>query len=99
MSDRVLCKDCVHSFVPLKDWLFAFGENKSLYTLCKKAYVEPTTDFDSVIGPVKRDGYYRRAILERTPGFKPENRCGEQGQYWTPKDKKHLFTYIKRIEQ
>jgi len=99
MSERVLCKDCIHAVIPWKDLLFAFGDNRSLFTLCRRAWVEPTEVFDSVVGPVKKEGYYRRAILERTPGFKDENRCGEQAQYWTPKDKKHLFTYIKRIEQ
>lgn len=98
MQERVLCKDCVHSFVPLRDWLFALGENKSLYTLCRKAWVEPIENFDPVTGPEIQAGHYRRCLLERSNMIK-ENRCGEIGRYWTPKNKKHLFTFIKRIEQ
>lgn len=98
MSDHVLCKDCVHSFVPFKDWLFAFGDNKSLYTLCRKSWVEPTENFDPVTGPQLQKGRYRQCLIERR-NMSQENRCGEKGKYWTPKDKKHLFTFIKRIAQ
>lgn len=93
MSEIVLCKDCVHKFVKWYDYAFSLI-NPSAFTLCKKGWTEPAEKIDPVSGKENK-GYYVSAAIERARLSK--ERCGPTGKYWEPKNKKHLFTYLKRI--
>ena len=95
--EQVLCKDCVHSYIRWQDYPFALSD-RSLYTYCKRSYMEPTNEFDPVIGNKTIPGGYRLARVERMSMYSNnKERCGSEGKYWQPKDKKNFLLYIKRI--
>jgi hypothetical protein len=93
MSERVLCKDCKHSFKPLSDWIFADS-----YSLrCKLAHVEEKIVDDPVTGPKKEPAYYERCTNARYEWLRNKDNCGPDGKFWQPKNKKGLFKLIKHV--
>ena len=61
--------------------------------------MEPTNEFDPVIGNKVIPGGYRLARVERMSMYSNnKERCGTEGKYWQPKDKKNFLLYIKRIQ-
>jgi hypothetical protein len=51
-----------------------------------------------VIGNKTIPGGYRLARVERMSMYSNnKERCGSEGKYWQPKDKKNFLLYIKRI--
>jgi len=95
MSDNVLCKDCIHGFFRWQDYPMAWFD-KSSYLYCKKAYTEATEEHDPVVGIRYEPGRYRSARFERLKIFQDETRCGPEGKFWSPKNKKDLFVLLKR---
>lgn len=92
---ELLCKDCKHSFVPLKDW---WASSSYRYS-CRKAYTPEHTEFNPVIGAIKRPSKYEGCSIARMSKYTKdvdENHCGPEGKLWEPKNKKHLFLLIKK---
>jgi hypothetical protein len=95
MNETVLCKDCSHSFRKFKDW-FILGSNEYAYT-CRKSFKPEHFEPSPVVGAKKIEAKYESCAVARVGRPDRDDRCGETGKWWTPKDKKDLFTYIKRI--
>ena len=92
-----LCKDCKHCFVSVNDaLLYMFDWNNKHRYSCRKSFVEPKID-NVVIGSTSK-GYYQGCSIFRI-GKSNETNCGEDGYFWAPKQKKHLFRLIKKAEQ
>lgn len=91
---ELLCKDCKHSFRPLKSfWYWGSGAE----WLCRKAYKEAHIEPDPVRGPKQVPGEYQRCMTAR--GSWSTAVCGEEGRLWEPKSKKFLFLQIKHSER
>ncbi len=93
---NVLCKDCVYGFVRWRDlpgaWL-----DKTYYLYCKKAYVESKIESNPVTGNHLVPAHYQRAHAYRLRSYNDsKERCGPDGKFWSPKNKKDLFILIKR---
>ena len=92
---ELLCKDCKHSFVQLRDW---WTSSKYRYS-CRKAYKPEHVEFNPVIGQIKHPEKYEGCSMARMSKFTKdidENHCGPEGKLWEPKHKKHLFLLIKK---
>jgi len=93
---NVLCKDCVYGFVRWRDlpgaWL-----DKTYYLYCKKAYVESKIESNPVTSNHLVPAHYQRAHAYRLRSYNDsKERCGPDGKFWSPKNKKDLFILIKR---
>ena len=95
MSETVLCKDCTHSFRPITDWI-SHGSREYAYS-CRKSFKPEHVESNLIIGSKKIKANYEKCVVARIGRSDRDDRCGEAGKWWTPKDKKDLFTYIKRI--
>jgi hypothetical protein len=95
--EQVLCKDCKHSFRPLSNILF-HGTSSYAYK-CKISFKETHEEFDPVIGSKKIKGEYQSCGIARIGRPDRDDRCGEGGKFWTPKNKQDLFKYIKHISR
>ena len=93
--EQVLCKDCKHSFRTFANWM-AHGSNRHAYT-CRKAFTPEHIEQDPVLGSVKVVSRYAACGLARIGHPDRDDRCGEIGKWWAPKDKKNLFKYIKHL--
>ena len=86
--NAVLCKDCRHSSA---NWFVRLTRNTYLFKCTlPENYRQPK--WDPVIG-VTEPGYFygcHSARSDRTV-------CGPEAKRWEPTDKKHFFTYLKRI--
>ena len=90
MQDQVYCVDCKHRTVSFTDWLFLAKRYRGK---CKLTYVEAHDVDDPVVGKSRVSGEYQSCSLARLQA-RP---CGPQGKLWEPKNKKHLFLYLKRV--
>lgn len=88
-KEQLLCKDCTHSFKSWSDFFFG-----SYAYRCRKHYNPPSQEVDLVLGPQKKAAYYERCSTLR---LKYSGKCGMEGKDWTPKHKKHFFTYLKQV--
>jgi len=95
MSETVLCKDCKHSFRKFNDWLF-HGSSSIAYS-CRKTFKEAHMAPDLVLGSKKVPSKYESCGVARIGNPSRTDRCGEQGIFWEPKNKKDLFKYIKHV--
>ena len=95
--EQVLCKDCKHSFRPLSNILF--HGNSSYAYKCKISFKETHEKFDPVIGPKIIRGDYESCGVARIGSRVYPERCGEEGKYWEPKNKRDLFKYIKHVSR
>jgi hypothetical protein len=98
MTDKVLCKDCKHSFIPFQSFLW-HGFNTYAYK-CRISFKETHEEFDPVTGPKKVKGEYQSCNIARVgSAVYGTERCGEEGKFWEPKNKKDLFKYIKHVSK
>jgi len=93
-KNELLCKDCKHSFIKFVDWL-AHGRSPYAYS-CKKSYKAEHTIDDPVVGTKKVLAKYESCGVARIGRPDRDDRCGEAGKWWEPKNKKHLFLLIKK---
>jgi hypothetical protein len=93
MSETVLCKDCKHA---INRWWLLNGEEYNYY--CRKSFKPDTIEPNPVIGTRKVKAKYDTCGVTRigSPG-RDHGRCGEEGLWWEPKNKKDLFKYIKHV--
>jgi hypothetical protein len=91
---ELLCKDCKHSFRTFSNWL-AHGSASFAYS-CRKSYKPEHTEVDPVIGNKKIPAKYESCGVSRIGRADRDDRCGEVGKWWEPKQKKHLFLLIKK---
>jgi hypothetical protein len=52
---------------------------------------------DLVLGTKKVPAKYESCGVARIGNLKREDRCGEAGIWWEPKNKRDLFKYIKHV--
>lgn len=90
MNDKVLCKDCKHSFRTWYDILFMSSKRYSMK--CRKSYKPAEDEEDLVLGPKFVPEHYESCGQTRIRS----SGCGPEGKWWQPKDPKKLFFYIKR---
>ena len=93
--EQVLCKDCKHSFRTFSNWM-AHGSASFAYS-CRKAYKPEHDEPDPVLGSVKVKAKYDSCGVARIGRPDRDDRCGEVGKFWEPKDRKNLFKYIKHL--
>lgn len=97
MSEKLLCKDCKHSFVPFEQRLLHLGIARFIdaaFYKCRLTRKETHIEFNPVTGPKRIDTGYDACHIARLR-LGP---CGEEGKNWVPKHKKHLFLAITRGE-
>ena len=92
---ELLCKDCKHSFRTFSNWL-AHGSNSYAYS-CRKSFIPEHMESDPVMGSKKVPAKYDSCGVARIGNPAREDRCGETGQWWEPKNKRDLFKYIKHV--
>lgn len=99
MSEKVECRDCKHAFRTFGD--FFFHGNGRYAWRCRKSYKPDSTEYDPVVGVTKVKGGYDSCSVARIGNNQfnklPDTRCGEEGRFWEPKDKKDLFKFIKHV--
>jgi hypothetical protein len=95
MMEQVFCKDCKHSFRTFSNWM-AHGSSSFAYS-CRKAFKPEHTELDPVLGSKKIAAKYESCGVARIGNPKRDDRCGEAGRFWEPKDKKNLFKYMKHL--
>ena len=95
MSEQVLCKDCKHSFRKFSDWM-AHGSASFAYS-CRKSYKPAHVEPDLVLGEKKVPAKYESCGVARIGNPSRTDRCGEDGKFWEPKNKRDLFKYIKHV--
>ena len=97
MSEQVLCKDCKHSFRKLSDFP-QWGTGSELR--CRLNYIENEVIENRVTGDTIRPPYYERCALTRMDYLSKERNsevCGKAGKWWTPRNNKDLFKFIKHV--
>jgi len=96
MSELVLCKDCKHSFRTISSiGLHGFRSEHAYY--CRKSYKEKHTEPNPVVGSRLVEAKYESCSIARIGRVDRNDRCGESGLWWEPKNKKDLFKYIKHV--
>jgi hypothetical protein len=95
MTDKVLCKDCKHSFRKFSDWLW-HGESSFAYS-CRKSFRPTHDEPDLVLGSKKVPAKYESCGIARISNPNLDYRCGEEGKFWQPKNKKDLFKFIRHV--
>ena len=92
VNKDLLCKDCVHGFIPWTDFPSVYLFNTRHFYKCKKSSRTEITDFNPVTGYTIKKADYKNCWEERTT----EGNCGPDAKYWAPKHKKDLFKLLKR---
>lgn len=98
MSSELLCKNCKHSFVQLKDWWLSAPYRYS----CRKAFTSAYTEHNPVMGEIKHPSKYDSCTTSRMSRYTKdikEDHCGPEGKLWEPKNKKYLFLAIKHSQR
>ena len=91
--EKLLCKDCKHSFI---SWADRFNFMSRQYAMrCRKNYKEEEDDGNLVTGSRMTPAHFERCGTSRIQSAK----CGEEGKWWQPKNKKDLFKYIRSIKE
>lgn len=96
MPETVLCKDCNHSFrtfgsISLHGWSSPYAY------FCRKSFKDKHTEMDPVVGSKKVEARYDSCGVARIGRVDRDDRCGEAGKFWEPKNKKDLFKLIKHV--
>jgi hypothetical protein len=89
---ELLCKDCKHSFRTIGN-ILTHGFNSEYAYQCRKTFKETHIEPNPVVGSKKVLAKYDSCGVARI-GI--NDRCGEEGKWWEPKKKKHLFLLIKK---
>ena len=95
MNEPVLCKDCKHSFRKFADWM-THGSSSYAYS-CRKSFKAEHIEPDLVLGSKKVPAKYESCGVARIGRPDRNDRCGEAGKFWEPKNKRDLFKYIKHV--
>lgn len=96
MSD-VLCKDCKHSFRQLSE-LPQWGSGYEWR--CRLNYIENEVVENRVTGNTIRPSYYARCSNTRMDFLTKDRNdeiCGKAGKWWSPRNNKDLFKFIKHV--
>ena len=95
MND-LLCKDCKHSFRPWYEDLLRVNPKYSLR--CRLSYKAEVIEKDYVVGHKIKAPEYELCSSARYKYSSPERdtNCSEQGRFWQPKHKRHLFKLIAK---
>ena len=93
INKDLICKDCVHSFVPFKD-LPNYWINGHYWLRCKNTAEMDESKFSPVVGYRDKKPIYQRCCNERD-GF-TYTKCGPEAKFWSPKKKKDLFKLLAR---
>lgn len=90
----LLCKDCVHSYIPWHMLPLAYGEKKHLYYLCKKTIKKRSADErdNLVTGTENKKKEYEMCAIARMNS----SECGTDAKHWSPKHKKDLFLVLTK---
>ena len=96
MSEQVLCKDCKHSFRTVAN-ILTHGFNNEYAYQCRKSFKETHTQPNPVIGSKTIQSKYETCGIARIGRVDRDDRCGESGQWWEPKNKRDLFKFIKHV--
>jgi hypothetical protein len=91
-DNNLLCKDCIHAFVPWHDYLSSKLTPGHHWYKCKKSGKKVEVDFNPVTGSKTLPADYKSCYQER--GYSGE--CGKEGKYWSPKHKYDLFKLLQR---
>lgn len=95
-QSELLCKDCKHSFRTITN-ILAHGFKSEYAYQCRKSYKETHNESNPVIGSKKVLAKYDSCGVVRIGSrVYGDERCGEEGKWWEPKEKKHLFLLIKK---
>lgn len=92
---ELLCKDCKHSFRTLSG-ILSHGFNSEYAYYCGKSFKPTHAEPNPVVGARSVKGKYDLCGVSRIGRPDREDRCGEIGKWWEPKEKKHLFLLIKK---
>ena len=93
---ELLCKDCKHSFRTIAN-ILTHGLNSEYAYQCRKTFKETHVEANPVVGSKKVLARYDSCGVARIGSSVYGNeRCGEEGKWWEPKKKKHLFLLIKK---
>ena len=96
MSESVQCKDCRHSFRPLSN-ILTWGLNSEYSYMCRLAYHPEKIEENPVVGTKLVPAKYDSCGIARIGRDDRPERCGEQGIFWEPKNKKDLFKFIRHV--
>jgi hypothetical protein len=92
---ELLCKDCKHSFRSIAN-ILTHGLTSEYAYQCRKSFKETHVEPNPVVGSKKVQAKYDSCGIARIGQQDREDRCGEAGKWWEPKNKKHLFLLIKK---
>ena len=92
LNKDMLCKDCVHAFVPWYDYPNKLLTPGQQWYKCKRSGKKVEIDFNPVTGSKTLPADYKNCYSER--GYSGE--CGKEAKYWSPKHKNDLFKLLKR---
>ena len=93
MNKELLCKDCIHSFVPWKDMPNYLIHNSPFWVKCRKTEKVVVEDFNPVMGGKLSKPDYKDCMQERRD---KHGICGPEAKQWSPKHKKDLFKLLMR---
>lgn len=97
MTEQVLCKDCKHSFRTISN-ILTHGLTSEYSYQCRKSFKETHVEPNPVVGAKKVQAKYDSCGVARIGSKgRDHGRCGEEGLWWEPKNKKDLFKYIKHV--
>jgi hypothetical protein len=94
-QSELLCKDCKHSFRTLSG-IISHGPFSEYSYYCRKSFKPTHAESNPVVGSKKVKGHYDLCGINRIGSTQRDDRCGEVGKWWEPKEKKHLFLLIKK---
>jgi hypothetical protein len=64
---------------------------------CRKSFKPEHTMLDLVLGEKKIPANYESCAIARISNPNLDYRCGEDGKFWQPKNKKDLFKFIRHV--
>jgi len=92
LNKEMLCKNCVHAFVPWHDYPSTWLTPGQHWYKCKRSGKQVEVDFNPVTGGRTLPADYKSCYAER--GYSGE--CGPGAKYWSPKHKHDLFKLLTR---
>ena len=92
VNKELLCKNCIHGFVPLADWPNYYILRSHHWMKCRKTGKLDESTFNPVTGYIKKKADYKDCWEERDRS----GGCGPSAKFWSPKHKKDLFKLLTR---
>lgn len=93
LNKDLLCKDCVHSFVPFFDLPNYYLTDGKHWMKCRKSGKLDEKTFNPVTGYKNKKPNYKDCWEERELR---DGDCGPSAKNWSPKHKKDLFKVLMR---